>query len=283
MVTADSGGRFCVTGQDALAFNFGKHMGRMLDEVAVENPEYLRWMIHVARPSFGDDVLTIVKAALAKAGKHDGPPEPLAPAGSICGVPVVTAPSVQQRVEAVRSLIGKKRVLVESHPAMLDAGGIGSFADAVRYAADATAEVNKPRRRCATIDCPGRCDVGQTLCPPCIDDAQEAQEARSAAKAHAEAAQPVYERLTPCGLWGCSSRAEALRDVRISGDRTAPAERDDLCPKHFAEWVAQERGPNITDKATDRTTDAVRNHVLRRPIGPQPVEHIDDLVAGDVE
>lgn len=49
---------------DAILFNFGKHAGRSLREVAQESPDYLQWMVE---GNFLDDVKEIVRKALTEA------------------------------------------------------------------------------------------------------------------------------------------------------------------------------------------------------------------------
>lgn len=49
---------------DSIVFNFGRHAGRLLREVAAESPDYLAWMLE---GSFLDDVKDIVRNAIAEA------------------------------------------------------------------------------------------------------------------------------------------------------------------------------------------------------------------------
>jgi hypothetical protein len=133
---------------------------------------------------------------------------------------------------------------------------IGTFEDAVRYAADAVEHLGRPMSRVDGVD--------------------------------VERDKPVYERLTPCGFIGCGARAEKRRGVRIHGHRTASADRDDLCPKHYDAWIDQERGQDCINGITDRPdvkdiSPHLHGVVLREPIQPQAVEFVDDLVAADVE
>jgi DNA polymerase-3 subunit epsilon len=52
-----------------LVFNFGPHRGEALDQVASEDPGFLRWMLN---KDFSDDVKKIVRSAL---GAGSGPKE----------------------------------------------------------------------------------------------------------------------------------------------------------------------------------------------------------------
>jgi len=58
----DVGRKFAWDDQGRPVFNFGKHRGRPLESVAVETPDYLRWMLG---KDFGADVVTILREALA--------------------------------------------------------------------------------------------------------------------------------------------------------------------------------------------------------------------------
>ncbi len=52
---------------------------------------------------------------------------------------------------------------------------------------------------------------------------------------------------------------------------------DGLCPLHFLEKQHMENGPGVTSLVRDITTAAVRNHVLRIPVGPQPCDNDEDI------
>lgn len=59
----DVAGRFALDPHDEVVFAFGKHRGRRLDEVARDDPGYLRWMLG---QTFLDDVQSLVHAALTR-------------------------------------------------------------------------------------------------------------------------------------------------------------------------------------------------------------------------
>ena len=56
----DTEGRF-VWAEEEAAFSFGKHSGRLLREVAEENPDYLQWIL---RQDFSPEVREIVSKSL---------------------------------------------------------------------------------------------------------------------------------------------------------------------------------------------------------------------------
>ena len=59
---ADRTGKFVVR-DGATVFNFGKHRGRPLAEVAAQSPDYLKWLL---QGDFPDDAKTLVRDALGR-------------------------------------------------------------------------------------------------------------------------------------------------------------------------------------------------------------------------
>ena len=69
----DAEGKFIWSDGEAVC-NFGKHKGRLLREIAVENPDYLEWISH------GDFSIEVREIAIkALNGEFPEPPEPVQP------------------------------------------------------------------------------------------------------------------------------------------------------------------------------------------------------------
>ena len=66
---ADIDGKF-IRDEGRLLFNFGKHRGRALEEIAVESPDYLEWMIG---GSFLEDTKELVRDSLRLVEIKAGP------------------------------------------------------------------------------------------------------------------------------------------------------------------------------------------------------------------